>query len=202
MVPHRIDDSFLTPAEHATLLGWTLDNEARFTAATLSGGQVDPAVRRASSLRDLGPMEPVFRQRILDAVPDLVRELRVTGFAPSDIELELVAHGDGAHFVFHADTYTGNATSLRGDRMLSAVYYFHEEPKAFSGGQLRMHRFGAQEGDDGFLDVEPLQNRLIVFPSWAPHEVRAVSVPSRAFAASRFAVNCWVYRATISKPLS
>lgn len=202
MAPYRIDDAFLSPAERVTLLDWTLDNEARFTAAALGGGQVDPAVRQASSLRDLGTMGPVFRQRILDAVPDLIRELRVTGFAPSDIELELVAHGDGAHFVFHADTYTGSATGQRGDRMLSAVYYFHREPREFSGGQLRMHRFGAQEGDDGFIDIEPLQNRLVVFPSWAPHEVRAVSVPSRAFAASRFAVNCWVYRAITPKPLS
>jgi Rps23 Pro-64 3,4-dihydroxylase Tpa1-like proline 4-hydroxylase len=78
--------------------------------------------------------------------------------------------------------------------MLSAVYYFHRMPKAFSGGCLRLHRIGARPGDIG-MDVTPIDNSLVVFPSWAPHEVLPVRCLSGAFGDSRFAVNCWVYRA-------
>jgi Rps23 Pro-64 3,4-dihydroxylase Tpa1-like proline 4-hydroxylase len=45
------------------------------------------------------------------------------------------------------------------DRLLSAVYYFHAEPKAFSGRELRLHSFA---GDGSFVDVPPEQNSLVV----------------------------------------
>lgn len=193
MVPHLVRQDFLSPDEHATLLAWTLDNEQRFTPADLAGGTVNPAIRQSLSLRDLGPMKAAFRQRIMAETPALIAALRVTPFETSQIELELVAHNDGAHFLLHSDLYTVTR-SKRGDRMLSAVYYFHREPKGFSGGCLRLHMIGAEQGDEG-KDIPPEQNSLVVFPSWGPHEVLPVSCPSRSFAESRFAVNCWVYRA-------
>ena len=193
MLPFLREEQFLAPADHAALLAWTLANEARFEPAALSGNIVDPKVRHASSLRDLGPLGPVLRARIAAEVPGWIKSLRVTGFDIHDIELELAAHNDGAHFVLHADTYTRDKVA-RGDRMLSAVYYFHREPKRFDGGMLRLHRLGAKPGDPG-VDIAPEQNSLLVFPSWGPHEVLPVSCPSHEFADSRFAVNCWVYRA-------
>jgi Rps23 Pro-64 3,4-dihydroxylase Tpa1-like proline 4-hydroxylase len=47
--------------------------------------------------------------------------------------------------------------------------------------------------DAAFADIEPGQNRLVAFPSWAPHEVMPISCPSRRFIDSRFAVNCWAW---------
>jgi Rps23 Pro-64 3,4-dihydroxylase Tpa1-like proline 4-hydroxylase len=64
---------------------------------------------------------------------------------------------------------------------------------AFSGGELRIHRLGAKPGDFGH-DIEPRQGRLVVFPSWWPHEVLKVRCPSGNFADSRFSVNCWIHR--------
>lgn len=83
--------------------------------------------------------------------------------------------------------------------MLSAVYYFHALPKGFSGGQLRLFRFGAdhtaaQSELANHVDLEPVRNSLIAFPSWAYHEVRPVSCPSGDFADFRFALNCWYCR--------
>jgi len=191
--PYRIDTGLLDDAERTRLLAWALDNEERFVPALLGGGNVDPTIRLASTLRDLGPLDAILRDRIDFRVAGLVEALRVTPFEVSEIELELVAHNDGAHFARHEDIYSGAAHSRRGERMLSAVYYFHREPKRFSGGALRLHRFGAGPDEAG-LDIEPDQGRLVIFPAWAPHEVRPVTVPTRAFADSRFAVNCWVYR--------
>jgi len=98
--------------------------------------------------------------------------------------------------VFHAGTEAGPAGTILagGGRVLSCVYYFHREPKAFEGGALRIHAFGSEE-DAEFVDIEPRQNSLLVFPAWAPHEVRTVSCPSDAFADARFSVNCWLHRA-------
>jgi SM-20-related protein len=193
IVPSLVVDRFLPASEHDALFDWALGNEARFAPASLAGGVIDPSVRRASSLRDLGPFAEVLRDRVTAAVPGWVASLRVTSFAIHDIELELAAHNDGAHFRLHSDTYASDMKA-RGDRMLSAVYYFHRTPQAFAGGELRLHRLGAEPGDAGY-DIAPVDNRLAVFPSWGPHEVLPVACPSRAFADSRFAVNCWVYRA-------
>ncbi|HEX5182614.1 MAG TPA: 2OG-Fe(II) oxygenase [Allosphingosinicella sp.] len=193
--PFRIEDDLLDADERGALLQWALANEQRFVPAALGGERVDPSVRLASSLRDLGPLDAIFRERMRDRAAGLVEMLRVSPFALSEIELELVAHNDGAHFQRHEDTYSGTAHSRRGERMLSGVYYFHREPKRFSGGALRLYPFGAA-GEDNGVDIEPEQGRLVVFPSWAAHEVRTVCVPTRAFADSRFAVNCWLYRAS------
>ena len=193
MPPWLVRRDLLSPDECRDLLGWALDNEARFRPATLDKGLVDPAIRRSLSLRDLGPFSGLFEEQVRAMVPELIGQLRVTPFAAGEIELELVAHNDGAHFALHGDLYTGQG-SARGDRMLSAVYYFHRTPKAFSGGCLRLHRIGAVPGDTG-VDIAPDHNSLVVFPSWAPHEVLTVRCPSGAFGDSRFAVNCWVYRA-------
>jgi Rps23 Pro-64 3,4-dihydroxylase Tpa1-like proline 4-hydroxylase len=198
MPPWLVRRDLLSPDECRGLLGWALDNEARFRPAALDKGLVDPAIRHSLSLRDLGPFSGLFEDRVRAMVPELIDQLRVTPFVVAAVELELVAHNDGAHFALHGDLYTGQG-SARGDRMLSAVYYFHRAPKAFSGGCLRLHRIGAVPGGMGpgemGVDIAPDQNSLAVFPSWAPHEVLTVHCPSGAFGDSRFAVNCWVYRA-------
>lgn len=193
MTPYLRQADFLPPHDHAALLDWTMANLSRFSPAGLAGNIVDPAVRRALTLRDLGPHHDLLEGHVRAAVPDWIAALRVTPFAISEVELELAAHNDGAHFLLHSDTYTRDQPA-RGDRMLSAVYYFHQEPQGFSGGCLRLHRIGASPGDTG-IDVPPAQNSLVVFPSWAPHEVLRVDCPSGDLVNSRFAVNCWVYRA-------
>src|SRR5215211_2368130 len=123
-------------------------------------------------------MKAVLRQRLLDFAPTLIADLRVTSFEPSEVELELVANNDGAFFKQHTDTLIGDQRKAT-DRLLSAVYYFHAEPKAFSGGALRLYSFGTEENQGNFVDVQPEQNMLLVFPSWALHEVLPVSCPSR-----------------------
>ena len=111
--------------------------------------------------------------------------------AAPKLELQLVAHHDGAFYKRHIDTQT--ASDRKNIRVLSGVYYFHAEPKPFSGGALRLYAIGGDDATD-FVDIEPQRNSLLVFPSWAPHEVRTVSCPSKQFSDSRFAINCWIHR--------
>jgi Rps23 Pro-64 3,4-dihydroxylase Tpa1-like proline 4-hydroxylase len=104
------------------------------------------------------------------------------------VELELVAHGDGAFYRRHIDTQT--ATERSHIRVLSGVYYFHRQPKRFTGGALRLYAIGDPQR---FTDIEPTHNTLVVFPAWAPHEVQPVRCPSGQFMDSRFAINCWLH---------
>lgn len=192
MMPYLRIENALSDALYDDILAWALGNEPRFAPSKLAGELLEPMVRRSLSLRDLGPLRPAIEARLRASVPAWIAELRVTPFEMSDIELEMVAYNDRAHFALHSDTYTRDQKS-RGDRMLSAIYYFHRQPKRFDGGCLRVHRIGAQPGDAG-VDIPPDDNSLVVFPAWGPHEVLPVMCRSKLFADSRFAINCWIYR--------
>lgn len=202
MPPWHRYSAFLGEVEREELLGWTLDNWGRFQPSTLAGGVLDPERRVSERLRELGPLRAVFEGRIRSLLDDLFRRTGTRPFEPETYELEIVAHGDGAHFARHTDIPLGPGRRPVGgddrgtqDRLLSGVYYFHREPKAFSGGALRLYRFGSEDdAADDWIDIEPDQNSLVVFPTWASHEVRPVSCPSRDFADSRFAVNVWLCR--------
>lgn len=199
--PYQVFADFLPESHRRALLDMALAREAEFqpTSVKRDGGDVvDPARRISSKLPDMRPLRPPIKQALLDAAPALFRAAGVPPFDIAHIETELVAHNDGAHFAPHRDTLAGvNRTTRDGaplDRVVSGVYYFHAQPKAFSGGALRLHPFHAAPGTEP-VDIEPDQNSLVVFPSFALHEVRPVSCPSRRFADSRFAVNCWLYKA-------
>lgn len=202
----QIDD-FLSAADHSALLAWALANRARFKPATVTDGtthRTDDRTRIALKLADLGPLESRLREKLLSALPQIVDA--IGGRLPDtpSLELELTAYGDGAFYGLHRDIPIGPARQTLGaepgqDRLLSAVYYFHREPKAFSGGALRLYRWGAdldEAGPSDWRDIEPRQNSLAGFPSWAVHEVRVVACPSCQFEDSRFAINCW-YCATL-----
>lgn len=194
MPPYRVYRDFLDSNMHAGLLAWTMENKAKFEPTTLYGKGQDPSYRVSLRVGDFGPIMALLRQRVFELVPTLIRDLRVTRFEPSEVEIELVAHNDGAFFKRHIDTVIGNARKETSDRVLSAVYYFHAEPKAFSGGELRLYSFGAKEDEGNFAEVQPEQNTLLAFPSWVLHEVLQVRCPSRRFSDSRFNVNFWVHR--------
>lgn len=214
--PHAQLRGFLPQGDHEALLDYVLAGETGFSAARVSSGragtadQLDPNMRVAATRRDFGPLRPVIEARLMDALTEIRRLTGGGGPMPTSLELELAAHGDGAHFKPHTDTSLGSDRKPLGaapgeDRLISGVYYFHRQPKGFSGGELRLYRFGldltAGEPDPGdFVDLEPIDNSFVAFPSWAAHEVRRVDCPSGRFADYRFAVNCWYCGALAPSP--
>jgi SM-20-related protein len=201
----RVSD-FLAETEAARLFDWAIATADNFQPATVGEGRsrVDPGQRIGLTSAKLGPIEAILRERLLGALPELMDATGTSGPLPSYLELQLAAHGDGAFYGPHLDMPVGagrTATSdRRDDRVLSAVYYFHAEPQRFSGGHLRLFRFGqvpaVQESQEAkHVDIEPVRNSLVAFPSWVPHEVRPIRVPSGDFRDYRFALNCWYCRA-------
>ena len=190
---------FLDAGTHEQLIEWTIRNEDNSEPTVIGGktrddgGTHDPTWRRSVGVRNFGSVQALLRERILSSVPELIGKLRVMPFTPSDVEIELVASNDGAFYKPHLDTFLGRERR-EADRLVSAIYYFHSEPKAFAGGALRLHPFAVPGTQKRHIDIEPEQNTLVAFPSWELHEVLPVSCPSRRFSASRFSVNLWILR--------
>jgi Rps23 Pro-64 3,4-dihydroxylase Tpa1-like proline 4-hydroxylase len=186
------------------LLDWTLANESAFAPSSVIGGGYAPDIRVSDRAQEIGPMRPLLEPHLMALWPQIAAAAGSKPFAPDFVELEIAAHGDGAFFRAHSDVPVGperglgKATALPGDRIVSAVLYYHRSPRGFSGGALRLYRFGARTGDEArdgdFVDVAPRSNSLVVFPSWVLHEVRPVSCPSGRFEDRRFAVNLWFRR--------
>ena len=182
------------------LLEYALANDSRFESTTVGGGEncrQDERIRISRQLCDLGDFRAIVEQQVLAQVPYLVAELGMSPFEPSGVETEIVAHGDGAFYSRHIDVFTGSGRIAQDeDRILSVVYYFYQEPKAFVGGALRVYPLPGMAGLglDKYIDIEVKQDTAVAFSSWVPHEVLKISCPSGNFNHSRFAVNCWVLR--------
>jgi Rps23 Pro-64 3,4-dihydroxylase Tpa1-like proline 4-hydroxylase len=205
---HQYRD-FLSKAEHDALLDWTVANRERFEPARLTGHVIDPKRRIAERVRDLGPHRAMLERRLEENLADIFRRTGTKPFEIEFYELEVAAHGDGAFFAHHSDIPVGRGRAPLGgdktgkqDRLVSAVYYFHREPKAFSGGTLRLYRLGDHDASGDYAEFEPIDNSLVVFPSWVRHEVMRVSCPDCGFEQYRFAVNAWLCRTLAPRPSS
>jgi Rps23 Pro-64 3,4-dihydroxylase Tpa1-like proline 4-hydroxylase len=195
--PCGVVHNWLGAAAVGRLLDYAILNRALFKESTVGHSEklrFDPSQRRSATLREFGSLRSDLEAKIRDTLPAMFELLGSETFTPSKLELEMAAHGDGAFYALHKDTRTRQEDSTS-HRVISAVYYFHAMPKAFSGGVLRLHSLGASGQPGTFIDVEPRNDTLAFFPSWFFHEILPVVSPDGRFEDSRFAINCWVHRA-------
>jgi Rps23 Pro-64 3,4-dihydroxylase Tpa1-like proline 4-hydroxylase len=196
--PVAIFDEFLVVEELRGLLDYTLNNAANFRDTEVVGregaGMFDPATRRSRVLYDLGLYQALFAQRLIAFLPHVLLRLGQPAFPVSQLEVQLTATNDAEFFRCHSDN---DAHGVQG-RSVTFVYFFHREPLAFSGGELRI--FDTEVQDDRTLTtgpyrlVYPQQNQVVFFASWCRHEILPVACPSRDFADSRFTVNGWYHQ--------
>jgi hypothetical protein len=197
LLPYVQIRDFLPQPELEELLDYVLSHTHKFRPATVGNGDrgfLNTNVRMALTWGNLGPLDAPLQARFRDALPFIMERAGIPAPPPDRLEVGLAAHGDGAFYRPHIDLVIGDQAdkpSSESGRVLSAVFYFHAEPKRFSGGELRLFRLGTESG---FVDIEPFQNSLIAFHSWMRHEVRPVTVPSGEFRDYRFAINCWYGR--------
>jgi Rps23 Pro-64 3,4-dihydroxylase Tpa1-like proline 4-hydroxylase len=143
--------------------------------------------RQSLAMEDVGPCRQIIRDRVAPLVDEFAQAFGVTIGSHRRFDGSMNAHTDGAYYKPHIDM---GGSSFHRSRVLSAVYYFFRTPAAFTGGELRLFRLDLP-GE--FVDVPPVDNQLVVFPSMIPHEVRPVRVPSGHYADARFAFNLWVH---------
>lgn len=198
---HVVFRDFLGAAAARELLAYMDASRGAFSPADVHSGhetRVDAAIRQSSRLRECGPLGEDLERRVRGQLPALLTGLGMPRFEVADLETEFVAHGHGAFFARHIDTVIG-APAGRRPRMISTVYYFHRQPRAFSGGELRLYE--PMPGSTAAITVAPEHDTLVAFPSFVPHEVLPVTCPPDDFMASRFSFNAWFRRAAAIKQI-
>ncbi|MGD1711784.1 2OG-Fe(II) oxygenase [Dapis sp. BLCC M172] len=139
-------------------------------------------------------LSALIQSKVLETLPEVLTKLNFRPFEISEIEVQLTAHNDGCYYKIHNDAGSEKTAS----RELTYVYYFYQEPKAFSGGELRIYdtelKGGGAITHQNYKTITPANNSIVFFNSRCRHEVMPVVCPSKAFEHSRFTVNGWIRR--------
>jgi len=192
-------DEFLAPQELAELTSFAMEHEAEFRnseviSPTIEGGVVNYDHRRSRVMMDLGRHQDLIVERIQKVLPLVLEKLGMAEFTIAGVEAQITSSNDGDFFHFHSD----NASERVACRHLTFVYFFHQEPRRFEGGELRIHDARLEEGvyvsEGGYQTIVPEQNQIVFFPCPLMHEVTPVKCASQRFADSRFTLNGWLRR--------
>jgi Rps23 Pro-64 3,4-dihydroxylase Tpa1-like proline 4-hydroxylase len=185
-------DNFLTVEEHQRLVNYVFQHESAFVPTSTSTGDLD--YRRSMILHSFPEFSQLVVNRIQAILPDVFRKLNLSSFPIAEIEAQLTSHNDGNYYKIHND----NGSPDTATREFTYVYYFYQQPKSFSGGELLIYDSKIENNfyvkADSYKRVEPRNNSIVFFLSRYLHEVLPVSCPSKAFADSRFTINGWVRR--------
>ncbi|MEH1971252.1 2OG-Fe(II) oxygenase [Nostoc sp.] len=183
-------DNFLKPEEHKHLLKYVLKKESTFLPSNTSTKDIN--YRQSMVVYSFPEFSELILKRIQAMIPDIISKLNLPSFSVSQIESQLTAHNDGNYYKLHND----NGSSDTATRELTYVYYFYQEPKLFSGGELLIYDSKIENNvyvnAETFKTVEPRNNSIVFFLSRYMHEVLPVNCPSQAFGDSRFTINGWV----------
>lgn len=186
-------DNFLTLEQHRSLLDYTLQHQSGFVSTVTSTGDLD--YRQSVVLYSFPEFAQLISQRIQAVMPEVLIQLGLPPFSVNQIESQLTAHNDGNYYKIHNDNGSPDTAS----RELTYVYYFYQQPKPFSGGELRLYDSKVENNfyvqAETFRTVDPRNNSIVFFLSRYMHEVLPVRCPSKAFRDSRFTINGWVCRA-------
>lgn len=187
-------DNFLSPIEYEEVLQTALRRSHDFVSTSTVG---DVSNYRQSSVlwgKCLPELHSMMRKRILSHLPSVLEQLKLSSFLVSKVEMQMTAHHDGCFYKVHTDASSESTQA----RQLTYVYYFYREPKAFTGGELKLYetelRGQSSNSCATHKTIEPRNNSIVFFNSRCRHEVLPVSCPSQDFADGRFTLNGWVRR--------
>jgi SM-20-related protein len=185
-------DQFLSPSDHQQLINFVLQQESNFVSTSTSTGEVD--YRKSSVLYAFPKFSQLISQQIHAVLPKVLTQLELPLFEIAEVEAQLTAHNDGNYYKVHND----NGSTATATRELTYVYYFNRQPKAFSGGELRIYDTVIKNNQYTQAlthhTVEPRDNSIVFFLSRYMHEVLPIRCPARSFADSRFTINGWIRR--------
>ncbi|HEX6284151.1 MAG TPA: 2OG-Fe(II) oxygenase, partial [Pyrinomonadaceae bacterium] len=161
-----------------------IQKQELFSRSRTSPNREYPDWRKSFVLYDweLRPVLQYIEQEVRAKLPYAIANLGIPPFPVSTLEIQLTSHNDGEYYHWHTDSGTEETRA----RVVTFVYYFHSQPRQFSGGELVLYN------EVGGEEIEPVHDRLVMFNSRMKHEVKAVSCPSKQFEYSRFTLNGWV----------
>ncbi|MBE9032488.1 2OG-Fe(II) oxygenase [filamentous cyanobacterium LEGE 11480] len=187
----QIED-FLPPELHQQLLNYATTSRADYVETGPATNTEFYKDHRNSLVIYYPRYTEMLIERLHKVMPRVIQHLDLAEFEVARIETQLTAHNDGNYYKMHND----NGSEETASRQLTYVYYFYQEPQAFSGGNLAIYdterRDGRAYGGQNHQIVQPLNNSIVFFPSFYMHEVQPVICPSQAFEDSRFTLNGWI----------
>jgi SM-20-related protein len=159
-----------------------------FAASKTSDSKYNPDWRRSRVIFDeqLAGFHRIIESKLLEILPEMFNRLCIDPFRIGSFEVQLTTHNHGDFFKIHRDNGTVNTNTRR----ITFVYYFHAQPKPFSGGELILYDLERQEL------ITPRNDLLVLFLSHRIHEVKPVSCPDAAFENGRFTLNGWIRSAS------
>ena len=136
----------------------------------------------------------------MKSLPFVLSRLYLPPFQIAGYEVQVRAYRDGHFFKVHRDV---DPNFPGAHRMINFVYYFHKQPKPYTGGDLLLFDTDIENNrftTSAFTLVQPEDNSLVFFPSACYHSVVPVGCPSKEFADSRFVINGHVGKRVPAKP--
>lgn len=153
-----IDDAY-EPEYIVDLIQECTHNLARFRDAAIQNGIVSKI--RSDHILWLNEDLPVSHQHT-QILQMLGQELnRAFYLSIKNIEAHFACYNAGEFYALHKDNPQG-----KNGRMISSVYYLHDEWQADWGGELRL-----QDKNGDWHVLEPKPNRIALFQSDLMHEV-------------------------------
>ena len=153
-----IDDAY-TPTYIRALVEECLSNLNQFRDAAIQNGVVSN-IRSDHILWINENLE--YAQQHIQALNALAQEFNRAFYSGiQDVEAHFACYNAGEYYALHRDNPQG-----KNGRVISAVYYLHENWQADWGGELRL-----EDKNDKWHIVQPKPNRIALFQSDLLHEV-------------------------------
>ena len=191
-------DNFLEPQELEAALTIAIKNKNNFNDSSVHNKITNQVKKfRQSSVlhhKFYPELAKSIQNQVLKTLPSVLEKLNHPNFSIYNIVIQLTAHNDSCFYTIHSDANT----EMTATREMTYIYYFYQEPKSFSGGELVIYETKVDGNNlskhNDFKAIEPRNNSIIFFPSRYLHEVLPVSCPTKAFEHSRFTFNGWIRR--------
>jgi hypothetical protein len=169
------------------------DRRQKFAEAevhTQAGDHVDVKVRIALFVRADDEFRMLTRGFFRDAIEGekVLERLGIEPISDEKEEVEAIAYASGGKYRIHRDL----ALAVDNGRRLTAVWFIHDEPKGFSGGDLLLH--DEPPAGQGFTRIVPERNMVVFFPSQFLHEVTPVESTEEDVLRSRVVLNGWFHK--------
>ena len=139
--------------------------------------------RRQSGLQKPEGIEEILKPSLERTLNSLGGELSMPLESIRTMRFSLVFSQDGDHANVHRDD--------AGRGGLTCVYYLTRTPKPFEGGELLLFdtdNLARSWDTNRFTTVHPVNNRLVVFPSYGYHQVTPIRLKSRDPMDARIAI--------------
>jgi Rps23 Pro-64 3,4-dihydroxylase Tpa1-like proline 4-hydroxylase len=192
--PFVVLKDFLPADFHNTLIPFLVSVKERFVPVKTANGDYDPKIRETLRFTDEWEAKNRFRDYVVEALPRVLPRLYLPPFRVRSYEVQVRAYQDGHFFSIHTDADPG---SRYAERAVNYVYYFHRQPRPFTGGELLLFDTDVEANNcpqARFTRVVPEDNSIVFFPPNFYHSVVPIRCPSKDFADSRFTLNGHIHR--------